>query len=160
MSPTLSELWPHGRATIGELTFETAQYVAQYTVKRGGKKEIERYRRWDSETGEFWYVEPEYITASCRPHGIGAPWFLANWKQVYPEDLVVIRGKERKPPRYYDLLLSRMEPEVWERVRRRRVRLAVKKQKALQARGVDPWQELAIRERAAPAMEGVDREPL
>lgn len=38
---------------------------------------------------------------SLKP-GIARGWFDKYWRDVYPHDRVVVRGKESKPPRYYD----------------------------------------------------------
>ena len=38
---------------------------------------------------------------SLKP-GIGAEWIKRYNKDVYPRDVVIARGHESKPPRYYD----------------------------------------------------------
>ena len=101
--------WPYGNNIIGDVTFESAAYVARYVMKkRTGKdaEEHEQYWRFDSETGEAYTVEPEFVGMSRRP-GIGKTWF-DKWKSdVYPNDFCVLRGKEVRPPKYYDTLLER-----------------------------------------------------
>ena len=156
-SAELQELWPLGLATISELTFESAQYVAQYTVKRKGR-DPEALHRFNSETGESWYVHREYITASSRP-GIGAPWFDEHWRSVYPDDFVVVNGKQRRPPRYYDLLLSRKDPELWSLVSRNRMKRALARAKALDQEKVDPWRERRAREARIESRDVRRREP-
>ena len=129
MSAKLSEIWPLGRATISEFKYSSAQYVAQYTVKRAPKTDADAYHRYNSATGDSWYVRPEFITCSTHP-GIGALWFQKYWREIYPDDLVVIDGIKRRPPKYYDLLLSRSEPDLWNTVRKSRTAQAISKQKA------------------------------
>jgi beta-mannanase len=46
-----------------------------------------------------------------RRKGIGAEWIEKYKSDVYPNDYVVINGKEVRPPRYYDSFLSETELE-------------------------------------------------
>ena len=52
---------------------------------------------------------------SLKP-GIGAGWFSRFHSDVYPHDYVVANGHPSKPPRYYDKLYKRMDPQVFEDV--------------------------------------------
>ncbi len=123
--------WPHGRAVIGEVTFESAQYVAKYVTKRlnlskGSSVEDhlrfeERYERVDPVNGEIVEVEPEYATMSKKP-GIGASWFEKFYTDVFPHDHVIVNGHEAPVPRYYDKLLERRDPDLYEEVKRKRLR--------------------------------------
>jgi hypothetical protein len=40
---------------------------------------------------------------SLKP-GIGSSWFAKYSSDVFPADHVIVRGKECRPPRYYDKL--------------------------------------------------------
>ena len=94
-SAILNELWSFGFSTIGDVTFESAAYVARYVMKKitGDKAESHYQGR-----------VPEYTTMSRRP-GIGKPWFEKFGSDVYPADEVVIRGGiVCQPPKYYDSL--------------------------------------------------------
>lgn len=107
-SEILEELWPYGYSTIGEVTFESAAYVARYVMKKvNGEMANEQgtYVRHDSETGEASFVKPEYCAMSRRP-GIGKTWFEKYKEDVYPNDFVILRGKKCRPPKYYDKLLE------------------------------------------------------
>lgn len=99
-SPILEELWGMGSCEIGEVTFESAAYVARYCIKSIAGAE------WicDSDTGEMYERPREFTRMSLKP-GIGVPWFNKYRSEVYPLDRVVVRGKEVKPPRAYDRLL-------------------------------------------------------
>lgn len=100
-SATLERLWPHGFSSYGELTQASAQYVAQYTVKKlvAGGAQLE---------GRV----PEYASMSRRP-GLGRDWIRQYGREVYQADRVVVRdGGEWKPPAYYDSQASVMAPEV------------------------------------------------
>jgi hypothetical protein len=108
-SAALSELWPYGFSTIGEVTFQSAAYVARYIMKKHkGEGAEDHYTRWCPETGEGTPVDPEYCTMSRKP-GIGKTWLEKYKSDVYPHDYVVINGHKVKPPRYYDNLLSEEE---------------------------------------------------
>lgn len=114
-SPTLSRLWPYGNSLIGALTFESAAYVARYTVKKvTGDLAAVHYRREDADG--VYQLQPEFGHMSLKP-GIGQG-FLAKYRSdVYPHDFVVSRGFKAKPPRYYDKQLRRADPEALEQVK-------------------------------------------
>lgn len=102
-SPTLEKLWNMGNCEIGDVTFESAAYIARYCVKSitdAGNEWI-----YDPETGELIEREKEFTRMSLKP-GIGATWFEKYKSEVYPLDRVVIRGVEMKPPKFYDNLLK------------------------------------------------------
>lgn len=109
LSSALTKLWPYGRATQGELTFESAAYCARYALKKiNGEKAKRHYERVDPETGEITRRAPEFLLMSKR-RPIGKEW-LTNFKSdVYPSDFIVVRGQKMKPPRYYDQQLSEAE---------------------------------------------------
>ena len=119
-SPQLEKLWPRGFSEIGEVTLQSAGYVARYITKKvTGEDEGAHYWSAPDPNGETWPVKPEYVTMSRRP-GIGFPWFKRYWRDLYPSDFVVIEGKKWPVPRYYDKLLEQLEPEVWQEVQRQR----------------------------------------
>jgi len=113
-SRRLSEAWPEGHAVIGDLTFESAAYVARYCLKKvTGPEASDHY-------GER---KPEYVTMSRRP-GIGSDWFDRFKSEVYPSDSVVMRGREMMPPPFYDKLLEKTDPGLFELVKKSRRREA------------------------------------
>lgn len=108
-SAVLSGLWPYGFSSIGDLTFESAAYVARYCMKKvTGRAADSHYERVDWATGEIINVEPEFSRMSLKP-GIGADWFKRYRSEVYPRDFVVVRGMKLPPPRYYDKLLEKAD---------------------------------------------------
>lgn len=120
-SVILEKLWGQGFCTIGDVTFESAAYVARYALKKvTGPAAKEHYKTLNPETGEITEIEPEYITMSRRP-GIGAEWYSKFKADVYPEDELVTNGHPQKPPRFYDTLLEKEEPETLEAIKRRRI---------------------------------------
>lgn len=121
-SKMLEALWPFGLCSVGEVTFESAAYVARYCMKKvTGRDAKYHYRRYstevdeihiDMQTGEIYSHEltPEFNRMSLKP-GVGASWFKRFAGDVYPHDYVVVRGRECKPPRYYDALYAREAPD-------------------------------------------------
>lgn len=109
-SPTLTSLWKHGLATVGELTFESAAYVARYVMKKKtGDGNTKNYQIIDPETGEIHVRKKEYNTMSRRP-GIGSSWMEKYAEDVYSNTgKVVIRGHQQNPPRYYDKLYKQID---------------------------------------------------
>lgn len=100
ISPTLAELWPYGFSTIGDVTFESAAYVARYIMKKvTGEPAAEHY-------GDR---KPEYTSMSRRP-GIGSTWFDQFKSDVYPSDFIVLNGRKMRTPKYYDKLLDQLDP--------------------------------------------------
>jgi len=122
LSQTLHDLWGKGFVTIGELTFDSAAYVASYVFKKlNGKTRVERYTRTDTSTGEQWDVAPEYATMSRRP-GLGATWFEKYQSDVYPADVAIAKGQKFRPPKYYDGLLAEQNPQLWEKMQEKRAK--------------------------------------
>lgn len=115
-SPRLEKLWPHGNSEIGELTTDSAAYIARYVMKKiNGKKAHEHYRR-ETPDGEIYYLVPEFALMSRRP-GIGRDWLTKHNSDVYPHDHVIVNGHKFKPPRYYDKLLATWDPTTMELIK-------------------------------------------
>lgn len=116
-SKNLSTLWPYGFSTLGDITFESAAYVARYNMKKiNGPQAVEHYTRQHPDTKTFHVVNPEFIVMSRRP-GIGFAWLQKFKSDVYPDDFVLARGMKMLPPRFYDQQLSEEELQ---QVKRRR----------------------------------------
>lgn len=111
-SETLDMLWGNGHTYVGDMSFDTAAYVARYTLKKvTGDLAKEHYARVDVDTAEITYIQPEYATRSNRP-GIGHDWFTRYMNDVYPKDFVTSGGHKIKPPRYYDILFERFDNDI------------------------------------------------
>jgi hypothetical protein len=121
-SSTLNELWGHGHCTIGRLTHQSAAYIARYIMQKRfisnfSPPEIrDHYKRVDLNTGEITELAPEYIRMSLKP-GIGGTYFERYGGDIYPHDAVIVDGRPRKPPRYYDKLRARQDFDLIERVK-------------------------------------------
>lgn len=106
-SATLERLWPFGFSSIGDLNFQSAAYIARYSLKKvGGERAKTHYRRVDVATGEAVDLEPEFVGMSLRP-AIAKLWFERFGSDVFPSDFVVTQGRKAKVPRYYQRLLKR-----------------------------------------------------
>lgn len=125
VSQELDKIWGMGFATIGDVTFESAAYVARYITKKvTGKRALEHYNTIDYQTGEILNERtPEYTTMSRRP-GIGKGWFEKYAADVFPDDFVLSRGKKIKTPKYYNSLYEFENPERYEKIKNRRLRAA------------------------------------
>jgi len=112
-SPLLEELWPYGNSEIGTVNFKSSAYVARYIMKKiTGKAADEHYFNPDNGT----FREPEFNRMSLKP-GIAAGWFEKFSSDVFPNDYVVVNGRKCRPPRYYDVLYSRIDPLEFEQMK-------------------------------------------
>lgn len=96
LSETLLKAWQYkGYVTVGDVTFESAAYVARYVMKKiTGERAEEHYQG----------RQPEYTVMSRRP-GIGASFFEKYSTDIYGKDFIVIRDQIKcKPPKYFDRL--------------------------------------------------------
>lgn len=119
-SATLEELWPFGFSTIGDVTFESAAYVARYIMKKITGDLAEDHYEWiDAYTGEIRPLKPEYTTMSRRP-GIGRGWLDKYMDDVYPHDFVIVNGRKMRPPRYYDGVLQTERPYEFDEIKENR----------------------------------------
>lgn len=123
LSPTLDRLWGKGECLIGAVTFESAAYIARYCTKKvqgdtDEAKELarKRYERIDEDTGEIYELPREYMRCSVNP-AVGKRWYEAFGAEVRSSDAVVARGRENKPPRYYDKLHADHDAADWEATR-------------------------------------------
>jgi len=118
-SKSLEELWPFGNSTIGEVTFDSAAYVARYILKKiNGTKALAHYQG----------RKPEYSTMSRGGRsgkGISHEWFRNYANDLYPKDFTVIRGKKIKIPKYYDRCLELTNPEQYGLIKLERIKNAL-----------------------------------
>jgi len=113
-SKYLDGIWGKGMTTVGDVTFESAAYVARYVMKkRTGKQSAKHYEVIDLESGEIVVRKAEYNQPSRRP-AIGKNWIEKYRTDTYPHGKIIINGKETKAPRYYDKQFERFDPEGYE----------------------------------------------
>ena len=111
-SALLTSLWGKGLCTISEVSFESAAYVARYSLKKITGK-----------GSKFFYLgaKPEFVTMSRRP-GIGSGYFDEFKGDLYPSDTVIpsIGRPPSLPPKYFDKLLERSDPALHALVKKKR----------------------------------------
>lgn len=148
-SETLQKYWTKGFSLIGEVTFESAAYVARYVMKKrkGDQDDIdEHYKLLDPNTGEIHQLEPEFCLMSRNP-GLGKEW-LKIYKSDTDKDFITVRGVKQKLPKYYDSMLA-IEDELEMEERKITRRKAANKQKSEQT-----YDRLTVRENVKYAQIG------
>lgn len=105
-SETLTALWGLGWTSLGEVTFQSAAYVARYVMKKitGGSADAHYQGR-----------VPEYCRCSTGGRsglrGLGYGWFdRYGGSDVAPTGSVLVNGVRSSPPRYYRKLLREKFP--------------------------------------------------
>ena len=114
-SKTLESLWPFGFSSVGDVTFESAAYVARYVVKKVTGAPAEEHYKYVSPDGEVFQRVPEFTHMSLNP-AIAKGWYEKFSSEVFPRDEVVMRGKLMKPPKYYDNLLEKTDFDTYEHI--------------------------------------------
>lgn len=111
-SPYLEEIWGHGDVRIGEVSSESAAYVARYSLKKLRGKSGKYYES----AGQV----PPYIACS---KGIAKKHFERFKGDHYPSDeAVCLTTCQKRPnPRYFDKLLERVDAAALEAVKEARV---------------------------------------
>lgn len=138
-SPRLARLWRSsegktlGLHRIGEVTFESAAYVARYCMKKVNGIIADEHYTWINEDGVQFRVKEEYVSMSRGGTGggggIGSSWLKKFQTDVYPEDVVFSNGMHKsRPPKYYDGQFEVDHPERMEEIRERRVEFGRKHQ--------------------------------
>lgn len=112
-SDVLDATWGKGHCFYGKVTSQSARYVAKYCIKKvNGKLAAEHYG----------CRMPEFALMSLKP-GIGQGWFDRYQGDVYPADFVVLDGKKKSPPRFYDKKLAELDEDALEAIKSRRLKL-------------------------------------
>ena len=125
-SAELEKLWTMGFSSIGEASFETIGYVARYILKKvNGEKAEKEHTYVDKETGLI--KDKEWITMSRKP-GIGRLWLETYQSDMYPKDYVTVKGKEMRPPKYYDKILEQTNPQMYKEIKERRKQKIIEKE--------------------------------
>lgn len=144
-SNDLEILWPFGYSSIGDVTFESAAYVARYIMKKvTGKNAAKHYEEIDPDTGEITNRTPEFTKMSLKP-GIGYEWYKQYTSDVYPHDYVVVRGKKVKPPKYYDKKYKIDNPYEFDEL------LYIREKSARMNHADNTLERLAVKEQVAKA---------
>lgn len=105
-SDELTQIWQLGYTTLGQVTFQSAAYVARYIMKK---------ITGDPASAHYGDRIPEYCRMSnggrAGTRGIGYTWFEKYGKSdVLPDGQVLVNGVKSSPPRYYRKLLREKYP--------------------------------------------------
>jgi len=113
-SKTLEHIWGKGFTPIGDLTFESAGYIARYTLKKKAR---------DGTPGKAIHQHGDrkrpYTTMSRNP-GLGKGWLDKYYTDVYPRDHVVTNGRQAPPPKFYDGILEYTDPTLHAKLKQER----------------------------------------
>lgn len=105
----IAAVWPHGLHRFSEVTFESAAYVARYHLKKilGANA-----------SSHYGMRIPEFQSCS---NGLGKQHVDAWLSDIYPGDQVVLPGRGAfLPPPYYDRLLEKTDPVLFQKVKEAR----------------------------------------
>jgi hypothetical protein len=109
-SSLLSEVWGKGFVTVGDVTFDSAAYVARYCTKKINGELAEKHYNG---------LEPEFATMS-KKEAIGKTFYQKYKDEIYPANYVVLNGTKLKVPNYYDKLLEKDDPGLYEAIKEKR----------------------------------------
>lgn len=105
ISPFISKCWPFGVHILGKVTWQSAAYVARYTMKKATRGYTKEY--YDKAA-----IEPEFQTMSLKP-AIGRRFYddhpelfdYSNFTVSTPQG-----GRKMNPPEYFRKLFSVSHP--------------------------------------------------
>lgn len=113
-SEKLESIWKNGIVAISPVTWDTAAYTARYILK----KNIINDKVYHKEN-----VIPEFTTMSRNP-GIGRDYYEKYKGRIYDFDEIILKTEEGgikvKPPRYFDNLYERIEPDNLKEIKEKR----------------------------------------
>lgn len=134
---------------IGDVSWESAAYVARYVVKKFDSQEEDDYEELCEEY-DVPEQPPEFINMSRRP-GIARKYYDEEHQEFYKNDNIVLpNGRNVQPCRYFDKLFDLEQPEEMQNIKDERQRLAAfKEMNRMKGLTVDNVQEVKRKERAA-----------
>lgn len=115
-SAILDSLWGRGQCTVGNLTLQSASYVARYCLKKVvGDLAEGHYSHVDSD-GVIHRRAAEFNCMSLKP-GIGSAWLDQFGGDVFNRDYVATNdGRQHAVPAYYLKRLKKANPDEHERI--------------------------------------------
>lgn len=121
-SEIISNIWGKGFVTVGDVTWNSAAYVARYVMKKiKGPDAKELYLKMGR--------EPEFVRMSRNP-GIARDYFEENKNKIYECDEIIIENKKGKaqavkPSKYYDRLFDIDNPDLMAEIKEHRKQTAI-----------------------------------
>lgn len=143
-SERIEKIWGKGFITIGDLTPQSAAYIARYMLKK---------QKGD---GKAWYYESrgivtEYTSMSVKP-GISAIWYEQNKDKYWLQDKIIVPQRNKAPatvktPQYFDKLLEKEDPEKLKNIKESRQRRGEQQRKIrAQQSTLNEWDQLKVEE--------------
>lgn len=137
----LERAWNKGISNICEANWQNIAYVSRYITKKMNGEESEDFYAIQGEIKEF-------FRCSTKP-GIGYQYFEDHWKEIYKTDSVLIKvgsnSRQEKPPKYYDDLLKKKDPDLYEEIRIKRQKQAENGiKRKLENTSLTWWQQLQV----------------
>lgn len=112
-SQTLAQIWGMGNIDVGDVTLQSAGYVARYTTKKqSGGRGAKHYVKICPITGEYHNVLPEMLLCSKKP-AIGLNWYN-KYKTDLQKGYIVVQGDKCPIPKYYKKLLDLEDNINWQ----------------------------------------------
>ncbi len=111
ISKVVDRIWGKGIHKIGRVTYQSAGYVARYTLKKANKLDYEKLN-----------IEQEKLYMS---KGIGKKYFEDNFEDIYQYDVINLNTEKGliklQPPRYFDRLYEKQNAEHLEAIKKNRI---------------------------------------
>jgi len=106
----VEKIWGNGFITIGNVTYQSAGYVASYITKKSTGPQAIRYGM----------REPEFALMSRRP-GLGRAWFEEFASDALSTDKIILSNGLQLPlPKYYDSIIKQSNPQEMEAIKCKR----------------------------------------
>lgn len=155
-SEKLEQIWGKGFVTIGDLTPQSAAYIARYMLKKQKGKEKKYYYEKEG-------IIQEYTTMSRMP-GIGLDWYEQHKEEIWLRDCIYVPQRNKAPlkikvPRYYNKQLEKEDEEKLKRIKEARKKSAELNQKLANSRTTaTEWEQLKAKEnKEADKLKGLVR---
>lgn len=111
----IAKIWGKGHIIIGRVSWDTCAYVSRYLMKKQYGQNTAYYQACG--------CIPEFINQSLKPP-IGRNYLEKNKEQIYHTDSIPVVGKsgvnEVKPPKSYDNYMMQHNPDMMEKIKRKR----------------------------------------
>ena len=142
-SEIISKIWDKGLCSIGEVTWDSAAYVARYVMKKLKGRESETYKKLG--------IVPEFVRMS-RNEGIAKAYYEQHKEEIYKNDEIILQKKDKvevvKPCSYYDKMFDIDNHELMEKIKAKRAEIAQANQKLqLEKTNLTKEEYLEVKER-------------
>nr|AVQ10285.1 replication protein VP4 [Gokushovirinae environmental samples] len=123
-SVELRSYWPIGHVLLGDVTFDSAAYVARYCMKKINGDGADAHYTVVDANGVVTRRAAEFTVMSRRP-GIGTGWYERYGNETYAHDNCIINNRPVRPPRFYDGKRNLLDPDGFAKLKEERRRKAL-----------------------------------